>query len=415
MSASRKSFRGPRGLALVTLLFALASCGGGDDTAEIGPIWIPTDVAAVDIDGDGRTDVVTLASYSTGYLQKQGYLLVYLQTATPGVFAAPTTYVFGQYPWRMAIGDVDGDGNPDIAVTDVDSKTVWLLLQDPARRGEFKAAQPLLTGVYAYDAVIADLNNDGAPDVAVADSNTFQVVIRYQDPLDRGAFASQGNLALPGRAAQLGAGDIDADGLPDLLAWVYTSPLGVYPATGGLVAAYEKPGGFDLSAVLASQTGQNVARLAVADMNGDGRRDLFAYETPFGTDFSARLAVVPQSTAPRAYDAPLFTSLAGVQGIDDAALADLNRDGLPDAAVVGFFPVGSPSTVESHLNLFINDGAGSFTLSSVVSLPIATSRVAAGDLDGDGRTDLVLLGDRNRAMVMFQTPAGSFLAPRLLY
>jgi hypothetical protein len=315
----------------------------------------------------------------------------------------------------MAISDIDGDGSPDIAVTDVNANTVWLLFQDPARRGEFKAPQPLLTGVYAYDAVIADLNNDGAPDVTVADTTTSQVVIRYQNPVERGTFDAQENLALPGRAARLGGGDIDADGLPDLLAWVYTSPLGVYPATGGLVVAYQRAGGFEVSAVLASQTGQNVERLAVADVNGDGRNDLFAYETPFSTDFSARLAVVPQSAVPRAYDAPIFTSLAGVQGIDDAALADLNRDGSPDAAVVGFFPVGSPSTVESHLNLFLNGGGGSFTLSSVVSLPIATSRVAAGDLDGDGRTDLVLLGDKNRALVMFQAPNGELLAPRLLY
>lgn len=415
MTALRTSARWSRRLALITLLSAFAGCGGGDESADIGPIWIETDVAAVDLDEDGRTDVVTLASYSTGYLQNQGYLLVYGQTATPGVFAAPATYVVGQYPWHIAIGDIDGDGSPDIVVTDVNAKTVWLLFQDPARRGEFKAPQPLLTGVNAYDAVIADLNNDGAPDVAVADTTTSQVLIRYQNPVERGAFDAQENLALPGRAAQLAAGDIDADGLSDLLAWVYTSPLGVYPATGGFVAAYQRTGGFDVSSVLASQTGQNVGRLAVADVNGDGRNDLFAYETPFSTDFSARLAVVPQSAVPRAYDPPLFTSLAGVQGIDDAALADLNRDGSPDAAVVGFFPVGSPSRVESHLNLFVNSGAGSFTLSSVVSLPIATSRVAAGDLDGDGRTDLVLLGDKNRALVMFQASSGELLAPRPLY
>ena len=109
------------------------------------------------------------------------------------------------------------------------------------------------------------------------------------------------------------------------------------------------------------------------------------------------------------FGAPVTTSLAGLRGLDDAALANLTADSVPDAAVAGFFPEGS------RLNLLTNNGSGAFSLATATSMPIAVSRVAAGDLDGDGRSDIVLLGGSNQSLVMFQTAPGAFEAPRALH
>jgi len=221
---------------------------------------------------------------------------------------------------------------------------------------------------------------------------------------------------LPGTPFNLAAGDVDGDGLADVLAWVYTNPAGVYPPTGELVVAYQMPGGgFDVAGPFARQTGQNVGRLAIADVNADGRRDLFAFETPFSSSDRTQLVAVPQTATARSFGAPVYTSLAGVQGRDDAVLADLNQDGVPDAAVAGFFPVGSPTVVESRTNLMMNNGLGAFALSAAIPMPASVSRVTAGDLDGDGRNDLVLLGAENQCLVLFQsTSPGTFLPPRAL-
>jgi hypothetical protein len=71
---------------------------------------------------------------------------------------------------------------------------------------------------------------------------------------------------------------------------------------------------------------------------------------------------------PGTYAAPDDTSRAGIPGIDGATVADLNGDGRPDVAVVGFFPVGSPSTVQSRLNLFTQSGGGTFALTGGFTL-----------------------------------------------
>ncbi|KPK47143.1 MAG: hypothetical protein AMS22_17035 [Thiotrichales bacterium SG8_50] len=403
-------------IALAVVIFGVLSIVGSGGSYDLGPVWVETDVLVADIDGDTRPDVLTLAMLTTSYEQKEGHLLVYRQTSTPGVFAAPVPYVVGRYPWRVVADDIDGDGRPDLVITDVDTNTTLLMLQDGANPGQFLAPQPLITGAHSYDAVIADLNSDGAPDVAATDSayGSGRVVLRYQDPLNRGSFGPQVDVAMPDTTTNLVAGDVDGDGLADMLAWVYTNPPGVYPPTTALVVAYQNSGGgFTMSGLLAPQTGLNAGRLAIADANVDGRRDLFAFETPFSRDYTAQLLVVPQTATARLFDAPIYTSLAGIHGLDDAVLVDFNQDGAPDAAVVGYFPVGSDW--DSRANLLINNGVGGFVLSDVFATPISVSRVAAGDLDGDGRVDIVLLGSENRCLVMFQSATpGSFLPPRAL-
>jgi hypothetical protein len=398
-----------------SVMSLMAGCGGGGGgDSGLFPLWVETDVVATDIDGDGLADVATLAQLSTSMSQREGRLVVYRQSS-PGVFAPSDTYVVGTYPWKLAVGDIDGDGQPDLVVTDPDGHAVWLLLQDPDYKGKFLAPQLIASGTNIYEAAIGDLNSDGAPDIAIADrlTGSDQMMLLYQNPVQRGAFLPAVIFMLPGTPSNVTAGDLNSDGRDDLFTWVYLTSSGDTPNGELAISLQQSNRTLGPATPLAPQTGLNVGLLAIADYNGDGRNDLFAFFTPYSSDYNAKIAVLMQGSQPGIFSAPVDTSLAGIEGIDDATFADLNGDGRPDAAVVGFFPVGSPSTVESRLNLFTQLGDGSFALKAVYDLPIAASRVAAGDIDGDGLNDLVVLGGNNQCLILIQSNSvpGTFKAP----
>jgi hypothetical protein len=173
-------------IAFFIIASFMAGCGGGGDDSWLFPLWVPTDVVATDIDGDGRADVVTLAQLSTSMSQREGRLVVYRQTS-PEMFAPPDTYVVGTYPWKLAVGDIDGDGLPDLVVTDWDGHAVWLLLQNPGNRGKFLSPQQIASNIYANEAAIADLNGDGLNDLVVLGKDN-QCLVLIQSHLVPGTF-----------------------------------------------------------------------------------------------------------------------------------------------------------------------------------------------------------------------------------
>lgn len=405
-------------IAFSSVMFLIAGCGGGGGSDSwLYPSWVETDIYVTDIDGDGRSDVITLAMLATSASQREGRLMVYRQTSL-GVFASPDTYVVGTYPWKIEAGDIDGDGLPDLVVTDPDGRAVWLLLQDPVKNGQFLPPQQIVSGVYNYKATIADLNGDSVPDIAIADDlvDSDRLVLLYQNPAQRGTFLSAVDFTLPGSSSSLTAGDLNGDGRADLFMWIYLASSGYTPNGVLAVSLQQTNGTLGPVTTLAPQTGLNVGLLAIDDYNGDGSHDLFAFFTPFSSDYNAKLSVLLQESQPGTFSAPVDTSLADIKGIDNATVADLNGDGRPDVAVVGFFPVGSPSTVQSRLNLFTQSGGGAFALAGSYNLPIAASRVAAGDIDGDGLNDLVVLGGQNQCLVLIQSHSviGTFNVPQPL-
>jgi hypothetical protein len=381
----------------------LAACGGGgggDGEDWPYPLWVPTDVAVVDVDGDGRNDVLTLAQFAGASSQQEGRLTVHLQSA-PGSFVGSQAVSFGTYPWRFAVADIDGDGAVDVVATDVDADGVWLLLQDRAKPGQFRAATLLATGLDAYGVTIADLDGDGLPDIAVTDSKTgsARLVLLYQDATRRGAFRPARNLAVPGTATTaVASGDLDGDGRADLAIGVALPRSDHTPRPAIGVSLQQADGTLGAVALHAQYEGLNFGRLAVQDYDGDGRSDVLAYLTPFSSPYTATLLVMLQSPAGGTFASPALTRV-DVRGLDDAVFADLDGDDHPDAALCGFFPVGSPSTVEARLHRYTQSGAGRFALVSSATLPIAASRLTAGDLDADGRNEIVVLADGDRYLV----------------
>ena len=403
--------------------FMVACGGGGGDISGLFPLSIETDVLVADMDGDGRADVLTLAQLSSSISQREGRLLVRLQTS-PGVFAPAQTHVVGIYPWKLALGDIDGDGAADLIVADVGSTSstagdaVWMLRQDASNRGHFLAPQRLMsTPSSPLSVAIGDVNGDNVPDIVVANSLPpgRGATVLLQDAARRGTFLASALIALPGDATHVAIGDLNGDGRNDLVARMFLSEANFVQNTA-IGVVYQQPDGTLGAAVtLSPQTGINTALLAIVDANADGVLDVVEFFTSGSTAHRAKITTLVQSKPPGSFGV-VDTSLAGVQGIDGGAVADLNGDGLPDFASVGFFPVGSPSTVQSALNIFLQNGSGAFNLTASIMLPIASSRVAAGDVNGDGLNDLVVLGSDNQVLVLLQSAIarGTFLAPQLL-
>ena len=399
----------------------IVATGGGGDDSWLFPLWVPTDVLVADVDGDGLADVVTLAQLSSSMSAREGRLVVRLQTS-PGGFAPAHSYVVGIYPWRMALGDIDRDGAADLVVTDVGTPTttatdqsVWLLLQEAGNPGGFLAPRRLsVDPTNPYDVVIGDVSGDLVPDIVIADSPNLGrgATLLVQNAALRGTFFAPALIPLPGDATNVAIGDMNGDGLKDLVFRMFLSRTDYVPSTE-LGVVYQQPAGVLAPAVtLSPQTGLNTEVLAIANYDTNGLADVVEFFTPSSTSYSAKVTTMMQN--PLGSFAAVDTSLSGVKGIDGGVVADLNGDGRPDFASVGFYPVG-PSEVDSTLNIFMQNGGGGFSLTGTIAMPFSASRIAAGDINGDGLNDLVVLGGDNEVVMLLQsaTAHGTFLAPQL--
>ena len=180
-------------LRLVSVLY-----GRGD--GRLGPsheyeIGKPGDIrgafsiAMGDLTGDGKPDVVT------GNLDAKTVSV--LVTSAQGTLEAPVNYSLGREPWDVAVDDLNGDGKLDIATGN--PNTVSILLNEGD--GTFGATHEYPAGRGSWAFAVGDLSGDGRPDIATADRrrSTTTVLVNHGDgsfgaPVDyrTGAWAGHG-------------------------------------------------------------------------------------------------------------------------------------------------------------------------------------------------------------------------------
>jgi len=204
----------------------LALAGNGlvllaNDPLSPGAAFTPDDlgvagataVTIADIDGDGRNDLAA----TTG-----DTVIVLLQDHAPapaGGFASRASYATGRGASAVAIGDLNGDTLPDLAVANRGDTlgSVAVLLQDSGASGAFLPAVGYYTDLNSVDVEIGDLNADHLPDLAVAnDGKTGSVSVLLQDAQTPGAFLAAVNY--PGERGPTGVAiaDMNGDGFEDL-------------------------------------------------------------------------------------------------------------------------------------------------------------------------------------------------------
>ena len=141
----------------------------------------PIDLRAADIDGDGKQDIVVTNNDASA-----NSISVFRNTATSGSitsgsFATKVDFTAGTNPTGIAVGDINGDGKIDVAVTNAGSNTISIF-KNKSTSGTiaFAAKQDYATGTAPIGINIGDLNGDGMPEVVAAD-NTPNTISVFQD------------------------------------------------------------------------------------------------------------------------------------------------------------------------------------------------------------------------------------------
>jgi hypothetical protein len=395
-------------IIVILALGSLASCGAGTGggTVVLPPFNMYWSVAVADLNGDGKLDIVASYSKMAGSPPHPGVVAIYFQdAANSGKFLAPVTYDVGNDPVALAVGDLNGDGNLDIVtantIMNVDgtgSSSVSVLLQDPANRGHFLSAVSYTTGFSPVAVAIGDLDGDGKPDLAVADSDGISILL--QNPALPGQFLGARTISVgSGGTSAVAIADLNGDGKADLVATT-SSSVSVYlqdPAS---------PGKF-LSPVNYAAGAQPIF-IAVQDLNGDGHPDLAIANLGTPDDGStASLSVLLQSSAAAGVFLPATTYKSGIRSCVVVA-ADLNGDSKPDVVVAN-----TGSFTGSSVSVLLQDPltSGTFQPATNYAGSGVITWAAVGDLNGDGKPDLVIADSGVTIRLQDSANPGKFLQP----
>jgi len=301
----------------------------------VGPFGGPaaSAVVAADLDLDGRTDYAALLPATPGsrlvrYLAQPagGYAAEELIGPDDGLGAAA----------HLAVAPIDADGLPDlVALGDTPGAQVTVVYGAPGRDpATFPSGIAQPTGVAA-----ADLDLDGRVDVVAAGADPAQVrVLANTGDGELAAAVVQPPGPTDGALLDIAVGDLDRDGYPDLVA----ADLGGFALR---VARGDRAGGFLAPQFYGSGFLGTASALAIGDVDGDGLADVLA-----GGEGAVTLHLGDGAGGLR-HD-PTWTRNAGgayAAMLGQVEIADLNRDGQPDAVT---------ANGEGSLSVLLNDQTG---------------------------------------------------------
>jgi hypothetical protein len=372
-----------------------------DLTAGAGP----GQVVIADLDGDGKPDLIVADSYGDTIslyrnISTNGSLTADSFAPRVDLVTPPGSYT----PSEIAVADVDGDGKLDIVASDYENSMVSVY-RNTCTPGNISADSfatrvDFATGAGPQGVAVIDIDGDGRPDLLVANSGDGTVSILrntcMMGSLTTNSFAPKVDIATGSSCQSVVAGDLDGDGKPDVVTVNNGS------GTVSLLRNISTPGSITTSSFAAkvdiAVLDGGPVQVAIGDLDGDGKPDLIV------TCYLPQTVTVFRNTS----TVGSLTTSSFAPGIDfplggrghTPAIADLDGDGKPDVAVV--------TELDSLLSIFRNVSTpGSFTNSSFASrVDFSTGYnawgVAIGDLDGDGRPDIIFCNQYDGTISIYQ-------------
>ena len=224
-----------------------------------------SDINSGDLDGDGKPDLI-------GVNSNDNTISILRNTSTPGNinFALKSNFSTGSYPTSAAIGDLDGDGKPDLAVTNLTNNNVSLFLNTStvgninfAPKVDFSsAALPISVG-------IGDIDGDGKPDIVIANNSSATILVLQNLSISGNLnFSSALSLTTGLSPRSVSLGDIDGDGKAEIVVANTTS------STLSVFRNFSTAGSINLSNKVDFVTGSSPGSVSLGDIDGDGKTDL---------------------------------------------------------------------------------------------------------------------------------------------
>ncbi len=310
-------------------------------------------------------------------------------------FAAPIPIPNGPGFRLLAAADWNGDGTLDLAVgqSEKDQDGIAMILNQGG--GIFGPIVSTTMGSlrFLWSTAAGDLDGDGLPDLVLAGEDDVSVMRNQGD----GTFASAQSVGAGPHLVAAALGDVDQNGLLDIVLANNDGTNNI-----GTVNLLLNRGGMRFEAKPFG-IGRQVGAVQVADLNGDGHPDLIA-----AADDHISVLLNQGGGAflpPQNY--PTSVQLFPIAD-EGAAVADYDGDGAVDVAAVNY--------QEERLNLLRNRGDGTFSASKGPELHYGCQSIWTNDLNHDGKPDLIVqqLVEFGYRLLLNQGD-GSFTSPQPLF
>jgi hypothetical protein len=367
--------------------------------------WAASSLATADLNRDGYLDIVVANRCPSPGNCANGEVSVLLGNSD-GTFQPAVSYNSGGAGGGfVAVSDLNGDGKLDLVITTAcpNYSCVSVLLGNGD--GTFQAAVTYYSGGYEpTSAAIGDVNGDGIPDLVVSNAcsvagqncqnglvdgtigvlvgngdGTFQAVVSY----DAGAYD----------ANAVALGDLTGDGSLDVVVGALCPAAEFF---NGCVAVFlnNGDGSFQPPATfLTFQRPGGATSLRITDLNGDGVPDVAM------SNLSGGVGVLLGNGDGTFQNVALYGS-GGAGGSNGLAIGDLNGDGIPDLVASNLcrtLSKGAACMGSSDTGVLVGNGNGTFldavSYSSGGIVPIS---VVSADVNGDGRPDLIVANVCNK-------------------
>lgn len=369
--------------------------GGSSQTSDLLLGVTLRSVAITDLNGDSKQDIV--ANY--GSLIKAGLAV----SLNDGTGKLETATIIGTSGVTLAgstiISDFNFDGRPDLAWVTNGTLQIRLGLAT----GELATAVTIGANG-ANHLVVGDFNGDFKPDIATSNGAANSVSVFLNNGL--GGFLTPVVYSVGSSAKALAVGDFNGDGKLDLA----VNANGVRA-----VRVFNGDGMGSFVLLGSSPANANPASIVAGDFNNDGKLDVVTANECVNGGCTSRLVTFLPGNGNSTFGAPVDLSTQSpvpsttYPGIfpNFLATADFNGDGRPDLA----WGRSNPDNYYSPLQVSLNTGGGTFAAPFSLADSYDSLAIATGDVNNDGRPDIVGASEYGEVQVFLNNGAASFADP----
>jgi len=352
----------------------------------------PNGIAIGDFDGDGNPDIATPNNYSIAGQLASVSILRNITNAGSIAFAPRLDLITGVATYAIAAGDLDGDGKLDL-VSSSNFDQSMSIFKNTSIIGTISFATKIdyPTGSDPFSIAIADFDGDGKPDIAIANylSNSISL-FKNTSSVGNISFAAKVDYSTGLGPRNIAIGDFDGDGKTDIIVTnQFSNSISILKNNSSLNNISFAPK-VDLS------TGNSPYGVAVGDLNNDGKSDLVVSNNgTFVFSVFKNTSTIGNITFASKVD---FSCASGNYLI---TISDVNGDGKPDVII--------PNSGGSVFNIAENTSSlNNITFSSTVYCSLSPSAFAmsCADFNSDGKPDIAAAIFTSNKVSLLRNKAG---------